>query len=201
MRFDIASLEPVVKRMLPLNNGDHQDRIEAWNEWLNRGGSEPVKRFIRWTNGTRTDDEEILQETLILAYHKLEHGQYEDRNLPFTAFLKKIAWYKIMEASRQDAGQVSLDDLYEIAAETDQSEDRAEFWKEYESLKHALEMLPQRRRKIILMYESGYSTTEIAEALGIREDLVRKEKSLGLRTLRQAVQTTPEASQLSQSVA
>jgi DNA-directed RNA polymerase specialized sigma24 family protein len=36
----------------------------------------------------------------------------------------------------------------------------------------------------MLMYENGYSTAEIADQLGIREDLVRKEKSLGLRELR-----------------
>jgi len=33
--------------------------------------------------------EEILQDTLIIAYVKVERGQYQDRNLPFTAFLKK----------------------------------------------------------------------------------------------------------------
>ena len=125
-----------------------------------------------------------MQETLILGYQKVEGGQYEDRNLPVTAFLKKIAWYKIMEASRKETGVIPLDDLYEVVAEDHHEHERVEFWKEHELLKTALAQLPPRRSHIMLLYEYGYSTAEIAERLGIREDLVRKEKSLGLRQLR-----------------
>jgi RNA polymerase sigma factor (sigma-70 family) len=178
------SVPLLVQRLLPSDNPDARDRRRAWNEWLSAGGYEPVLKFIRWSNGTTTDDEEILQETLIIAYMKVERGQYQDRNLPFTAFLKKIAWYKIMEASRKDAGIVPLDDLYEVIAEDHHDHERAEYWKEHELLKAALAQLPPRRSRIMLLYEHGYSTAEIAEQLGIREDLVRKEKSLGLRQLR-----------------
>ena len=118
------SVHLLVQRLLPSQNPDRADRARAWNEWLSAGGYEPVLKFIRWSNGTATDDEEILQETLIIAYVKVERGQYQDRNLPFTAFLKKIAWYKIMEASRKDVGLIPLDDLYEIIAE-DRHEHRA----------------------------------------------------------------------------
>jgi RNA polymerase sigma factor (sigma-70 family) len=183
----LCTPDQVVQRLLPVHNPDAKDRASAWNEWLTEGGSEPVKKFIRWTNGTSTDDDEILQETLIIAYVKVERGQYEDRNLPFTAFLKKIAWYKIMEASRRNAGQVSLDELYEYASEDHHEHERVEFWKEDEALKRGLEKLPPRRSRIMLLYETGYSTAEIAALLNIREELVRKEKSLGLRQLRETV--------------
>jgi len=178
------SVHLLVQRLLPMSNPDAADRARAWNEWLSAGGYEPVLKFIRWSNGTTADDEEILQETLIIAYVKVERGLYEDRNLPFTAFLKKIAWYKIMEASRRDAGIVPLDDLYEVIAEDHHDHERVEFWKEHELLQSALAQLPPRRSRIMLLYEYGYSTAEIAEQLNIREDLVRKEKSLGLRQLR-----------------
>ena len=178
------SIQPLTQRLLPSVNPERADRARAWNEWLLDGGHEPVLKFIRWSNGTNTDDEEILQETLIIAYLKVEHGQYQDRNLPFTAFLKKIAWYKIMEASRKESGQVPLDDFVEIVAEDHHDHERVEFWKEHESLQTALAHLPPRRSRIMLLYEYGYSTAEIAEQLGIREDLVRKEKSLGLRQLK-----------------
>ena len=178
------SVHLLVQRLLPSQNPDRADRARAWNEWLSAGGYEPVLKFIRWSNGTATDDEEILQETLIIAYVKVERGQYQDRNLPFTAFLKKIAWYKIMEASRKDVGLIPLDDLYEFVAEDRHEHERVDYWKEYELLESALAHLPPRRCRIMLLYENGYSTAEIAEQLGIREDLVRKEKSLGLRQLR-----------------
>lgn len=178
------SVQPLVQRLLPSTNSDGADRARAWNEWLLAGGYEPVLKFIRWSNGTNTEDEEILQETLIIAFVKVERGHYQDRNLPFTAFLKKIAWYKIMEASRKEAGMIPLDDLYEVVSEDHHEHERVEYWKEHEVLESALSHLPPRRSHIMLMYENGFSTAEIADQLGIREDLVRKEKSLGLRELR-----------------
>ncbi len=179
-----------VRRFMPSSNPDASDRVRAWNDWLSMGGSDPVLKFIRWSNGTNADDDEILQETLLTAYIKVEAGMFQDRNVPFTAFLKKIAWYKIMEASRRDAGSVPLDDVSEIIPEENDSHERTDFWKEHEALQQALVKLPARRSKIVLLYENGYSTAEIATHLGIREELVRKEKSLGLRQLRETMVTS-----------
>jgi RNA polymerase sigma factor (sigma-70 family) len=177
-------VQQLVQRMLPSNTTNAADRALAWNEWITIGGCEPLYRFIRWKNGTATEDDEILQETLITAYIKVERGHYEDRNLPFTAWLKKIAWYKIMEASRREGGQFLLDDLQEYVPDEKNEHERVELWKERDALRSALAKLPPRRSHIIQLYEHGYATAEIAELLCITEELVRKEKSLGLRQLR-----------------
>ena len=187
MHLCSSSVHALVQSLLPSRNPVPEDRVRAWNEWLLAGGSDPVLKFIRWSNGTLTDDEEILQETLIIAYVKVERGEYQDRNLPFTAFLKKIAWYKIMEASRKHKGQVPLEDFYEVLAEESEAHEQVDQWKEHEALHRALRTLPPRRARVMLLYEDGYSTAEIAEQLGIKEELVRKEKSLGLRQLRHAI--------------
>jgi RNA polymerase sigma factor (sigma-70 family) len=173
-------------RLLPCHNPDPGDRAMAWDEWITDGGAEPVRRFIRWSNGTSTDDDEILQDALITAFIKVEQGDYEFRDVPFTAFVKKIAHYKILEAARHNPRHVPLDDVAESADDDADSSitERVEFWREYEALRCALSALPPRRSKVLLLYEHGYSTSEIAEQLRIKEDLVRKEKSLGLRQLR-----------------
>jgi RNA polymerase sigma factor (sigma-70 family) len=171
--------------LLPTYNPNPESRALAWNHWLTNGGAKPVMKFIRWSNGTRADDDEILQETLITAYLKIERGEYEYRDVPFTAFLKKIAWYKIMEASRRYSRQISLDDVAECADEDQSAAEQAEYWREQEALHSALLQLPARRSKVLLLYETGYSTAEIAEQLSIKEELVRKEKSLGMRQLRE----------------
>lgn len=181
------SSDHFIQRILPATNPDAHDRARAWNEWLLTDGHRPVMKFIRWANGTTTDDDEILQEALITAYLKVERGQYRDQNVPFTAFVKKIAWYKIMEASRDHAAQVPLDDVSEGLPIELHEHERVEFWKEHEALDNALRGLPLRRSRILMLYEHGYNTAEIAEDLGIREDLVRKEKSLGLRQLRETL--------------
>lgn len=173
----------VVKRLLPTSNPDREDRASAWNQWIGSGGAEPVRKFIRWSNGTDMDDDEILQDALITAYIKVEGGEYQLRDVPFTAYVKKIAWYKIMEAARRHAGQLPLDDAVEVPEEQNRTE-HVDFWREYEALHTALAELPPRRSRVIMLYENGYSTSEIAAQLAIKEELVRKEKSLGLRQLR-----------------
>jgi len=177
----------LVRRLQPINTQDARERADAWNDWLLAGGAEPVRRFIRWSNGTAVEDEEILQETLIVAYLKVERGQYQERNLPFTAFLKKIAHYKIMEASRIGQRQIALEAIGERIdlSELDTSgQEQVEHWVEHGHMRWALEQLTPRRRRIILMYELGYSTAEIAAYYNIRAELVRKEKSLAIRQLR-----------------
>lgn len=186
-------LRDLVHRLQPCHTPTAAERARAWNDWLLLGGAEPVRKFIRWANGTSIEDDEILQETLIVAYRKVESGQYEDRSLPFTAFLKKIAHYKIMEAARWNQRQIPLEDIGEHReAEPDTPEIEAvENWIEAAALRTALAALTPRRRSIMWLYELGYSTAEIAAQFNIREELVRKEKSLGLRQLRQ---TLPKAS-------
>ncbi len=176
----------LTRRFLPCHNPNREDRAMAWNQWLADGGADPVLRFIRWRNGSSADDDEILQDAIITAYLKVERGEYEVRDVPFTAFVKKIAWYKIMEAARRGAGHVSLDFVAEQADDHNPTE-QVEFWREHEALKSALQDLPPRRSRVLLLYENGYSTSEIAEQLRIKEELVRKEKSLGLRQLRDAL--------------
>lgn len=185
MRFYPSPLDALVKRMHPDQSSHPADRASAWNEWVLAGGPAPVLAFIRHKNYTAADDEEILQETLIIAFVKMERGQYEDRDLPFTAFLKKIAWYKIMEASRQGAHQVSLDVIEEVVPSDTDEHEAPDLWQEHRTMRAAMGKLPPRRSCVMLMYKNGYHTGEIARMLQISEDLVRKEKSLGLRQLRE----------------
>lgn len=174
-------------RLLPSLNPDPHDRALAWDTWLSGGGADPVLKFIRWSNGTATEDDEILQDAIITAYEKVELGEYELRDVPFTAFVKKIAWYKIMEAARRHARHVPLDDAVDVPDDDHVATERVEFWREHEALQGALKDLPPRRSRVLLLYEDGFTTSEIARQLSIREDLVRKEKSLGLRQLRDSI--------------
>lgn len=184
MPVSSTAIGNTITRMLPIFNADAEDRAVAWNMWLSNGGAEPVRKFIRWSNGSGVDDEEIFQDALITAYLKVERGEYEYRNIPFTAFVKKIAWYKILEAARRHKSIVSLEDVSEQPDDDLDDTERVEFWREYEALHKALGQLPPRRSRVLLLYENGFSTSEIAEQLDIKEELVRKEKSLGLRQLK-----------------
>lgn len=188
MANDSVHFDQYVKRMLPVYNPDPADRKDAWNAYLQNGGRNALMNFLRFKNFTHVDHDDILQETIITGYQKVEAGKYQDRDLPFNAFLKVIAKYKIFEASRMNRREVAIEEYVDLPDHAPSREyARVERWKENESMQSALDELPVRRASILMMYQAGYETDEIARVYSISEDLVRKEKSLAVRHLRETM--------------
>lgn len=181
--------EALVNRLLPMYNPDRMDRIHAWSEWQASVGEKAVLKFIRFINNTGEPDEDIFQEALLTAYQEVERGRYERRaGVPFTAYVKGIARNKIREARRRERGLV---DLEELPPDSDPSqrqlETSLELQEQHEALWNGLGQLPLQRRLVLEGIIQGKSTTEIASALRISEELVRQHKSRGLRSLRRMV--------------
>jgi RNA polymerase sigma factor (sigma-70 family) len=172
-----------VRRLLPSENPDEDDRAQAWQAcWDDIGDA--VLKYIRYKNRTSTEDTDILADSMAIAYVEVERGRYQNRSgVPFSAYVKGIARNMILEAMRRDRRSVPLDDLYDghdqhdLEAVIERSEQR-------EALhRHMLELSP-RRRQVLLLYGEGHDTSQIASNLGIREDLVRQEKSRGIQQLK-----------------
>ena len=76
-----------------------------------------------------------------------------------------------------------LDDFHDKHEQHD-LESAVEHSEQREALhRHMLELTP-RRRQVLLLYGEGHDTSQIASNLGIREDLVRQEKSRGIQQLK-----------------
>jgi RNA polymerase sigma factor (sigma-70 family) len=181
--------DTLVKRLLPSVNPSSQDRACAWQEWWDeyRGAVLDYIRYLRYTNGVSADDEEILQDAIMTAYVQVERGQYEHRDgIPFTAYVKRIARNKILEAYRRDKRSVPLDLANDLPAD-DEPEREAERQEAHETLHRRLRTLPPRRSTVLRLVMEGREVPEIAHSLGIREDLVRKEKSRALQELRRSM--------------
>lgn len=180
--------ETLVKRLLPNVNRDARDRASAWREWYTRVGEIAVLGFIRAKNDTSEQDADILQEAMLTAFLEIERGRYQPRvGIPFTAYVKGIARNKIREARRRTQRLVPLDDTPEHVLESHhpQLETVIERREARDALQAGLSTLPSSRRDVLEAYLNGNSTTEIAETLGVTEEVVRQHKSRGLRSLRQ----------------
>ena len=191
MKVRPESDEILVKRLLPRSNGDPQDRATAWGEWYVREGQPYVLAFIRAKNDTGEPDMDILHEAMMTAYAQVERGRYQARaGVPFAAYVKGIAQNKIREARRRAQRFTSLQDLpeYLVASDQLQVEVAVERHEQQSFLRTGLSGLSQRRRRVLEGYLKGHSTSEIAQALGMSEELVRQHKSRGLRVLRRNVQ-------------
>lgn len=179
-----ALTDPLTLRLLPQMNADAADRHGAWGEYLAAGAHQQLTQFVAYHNRTAVADEDILQETLIVAFTKVEAGEYCAGSAPFTAWLKAIARFKILEAARH-LEHASLDDFEEVLPDPRGGQSYAEALQLPPELAGALDTLPARRKEIVLLSELlDYSSDEIASMLHIRADLVRKDKSLALQQLR-----------------
>ena len=190
MKVRPESNEILVKRLLPRTNGDPQDRATAWGEWYVREGQPCVLAFIRAKNDTAEPDMDILHEAMMTAYAQVERGQYKARaGVPFAAYVKGIAQNKIREARRRAQRFISLQDLPEYLAASDQLQVEfvVERHEQQSFLRTGLSGLSQRRRRVLEGYLKGHSTTEIAQALGMSEASVRQHKCRGLRSLRRSL--------------
>jgi RNA polymerase sigma factor (sigma-70 family) len=179
----LESDEALISRMLPRTNPDSEGRSQAWQEWIARYRG-VVLAYIRYKNHTGVRDDEILEDTLYTAYVKIERGHYQYKpGIRLVAYVKRIAEIKVLEEARRDARVTPLDEAFSLASDDDLEAIYAEA--DGEQLAQFLAELPPRRRQILMLtfYENlGYS--EIAQKLGIREDLVRQEKSRAIKALR-----------------
>jgi RNA polymerase sigma-70 factor (ECF subfamily) len=188
MRAQPESDEALVKRLLPGANPDPEDRAHAWAEWHVRIGGEAVLKFIRCKNNTTEPDEDILQDAMMTAYVEVERGRYEHRaGIPFTAYVKGIAWNKIREARRRQRRWETLDDIAQTSADTPSRhvESVCEEHERRQALRQGLSGLSPQRRQVLEGILGGESLSEIAVKLHMTEALVRQHKHRGLRRLQE----------------
>ncbi len=182
-----GSADPLTLRLLPQHNPDHHDRRDAWDELLGTGTMQQLLDYVRYRNGTAVPDDDIVQDTLALAYIKVENGDYAYRETPIIAYLKRIAGFKILEAARE-RNYAPLDEYEEILPDQHAERFQIDVRHEHAVLLRAIESLPARRREIVMLSEMfEYTSEEIASRLQIRADLVRKDKSLAMQQLRRTL--------------
>jgi RNA polymerase sigma factor (sigma-70 family) len=193
----VAPQEELLQRILPGCNADRQDRARAWADWQAGYGQYVLARYVRAHNNTFEADDDVIQDTLIIAYLSVEQGTFQPRDgVPFSAYVIGIARNKIREARRKERFHANLDDepeelerrlVGEIQRQPERTIERRE---QHELLRSGLSRLPAARRQVLEHYLSGASTGEIADHLSMSEALVRQHKCRGLRALQNDLQSS-----------
>jgi RNA polymerase sigma factor (sigma-70 family) len=177
-----------VMRLLPACNPNEADRAQGW-QTLWEPVTRAVLRYIQLKNYTSTDDQDILADTMAITYAEVERGHYTPRaGVPFTAYVRGIARNIILEAYRRERRVTALDEEDDTHSLPDTAAVEMEIYierhEQRDAVRRHLQSLPARRRQVLLMCSEGHDTARIAHELGIREDLVRQEKSRGIRELK-----------------
>ena len=141
-----------------------------------------IYNYIFYRVGNANDAEDLTAKVFLRAYTHI--GKYNQRGLPFSAWLYRIAhnlvanWYRD-NSRRKD---ISLDEpLHLIDNRTNLPEHELILIEERDRLLEVIHKLPINRQELlILKFVDGLSNAEIGEVLGRTEGAV---KSLYHRTL------------------
>lgn len=140
-----------------------------------------IYAYIYHRVGNAQDTEDLTARTFYRALDKLD--TYEDRGLPFSAWLFRIA-HNLVANWHRDRGRrrfLSLDKLWAHSREDDTPEAQLEQAEKSEALWAAINRLPKERRDLLLYkFSSRLSNLEIGEVMDKSESAI---KSLYFRTL------------------
>jgi RNA polymerase sigma-70 factor (ECF subfamily) len=142
---------------------------------------ERVYSYIYHRVGNIQEAEDLTARTFYRALDKLD--SYEDRGLPFSAWLFRIAHNLTANWHRDHKARsfLSLDRLLGQGADKDTPEEQVTQQEEKEALMEAIDRLPEERRNLLhYKFGTSLSNLEIGEIMNKSESAI---KSLYFRTL------------------
>lgn len=144
-----------------------------------------VHRFIQLRVREPADAEDLLQGVFLKVLQSLP--RYQERGLPFAAWLFQIARNAIIDYGRTSHPLASLDAATHQPGGGDDPADLVALAGERERLRATLDRLPADQRDVLIYrYFAGLSTREIGALMGRREGSVRTLQFRALAALRQA---------------
>lgn len=132
--------------------------------------------------------EDVLQESFTLAFKRLESFRYEST---FGAWLKQIVVNScINKHKKKKAELVFWDDLSNFDYTEEEKEDKEEIKLSVESIKKAMEKLPDGSRIVFSLYLiEGYDHKEIAQIMKISESTSKSQFLRAKRKVRELIST------------
>lgn len=142
-----------------------------------------IYRFCLARTGTAHDAEDLVADVFVKALRSLD--RYQDRGLPFAAFLYRIARNAAIDRVRVLKQPLSVDALVSEPPSGQDVEREAALGVERSILLAALTRLkPDHREVIVLRFVEGYAAVEVAAMLGRTEGAIRTLQHRALEHLR-----------------
>jgi len=160
----VLSEENIVQRAV---NGDQTAFTQLYNQNFDR-----IYRYVYVRVRSQAEAEDLTQDVFIKAMEAI--GSYKWRDLPFAAWLFRIAHNRVIDHVRKASKEkkVSLDEAY--ARGSDDPVEMTETNFEVYQLKEALEKLPKAQREVAtLRFIGQLSIAEVAKTLGKSEGTVK----------------------------
>lgn len=142
-----------------------------------------IYRFCLARTGTSHDAEDLTGDVFVKALQSID--RYQERGLPFAAFLYRIARNAAIDRARTLKQPLSVDGLVKEPASKQNVEGEAASAVEKSILTVALTKLKSEHRDVVVMrFIEGYSALEVANVLGKTEGAIRTLQHRALERLR-----------------
>ena len=144
-----------------------------------------VYRYLRLRVGDDESAADLTQQVFLKAMRSLP--SYQERGLPFAAWLFRIARNQAVDAARSRRDVVSLDLLPDIPSPSGSSDPESAAIRR-EALGRLRDLIagldPDERELLALRFAGGLSSREIAPLVGKGEEAVKKRLTRCLRKLK-----------------
>jgi RNA polymerase sigma-70 factor, ECF subfamily len=146
----------------------------------------PIYRYCRARSRTDDDAADLAQQVFLKAFEAMP--RYEDRGLPFSAWLFRLAHNAVIDAARQSRSALPLEDLTpahepRLPNEPEVSALATDAFNDFQRLISPLD--EERRHLLTLRFVLELKTAEIAVILGKRDAAVRAQLKRALDTLKE----------------
>lgn len=179
----ITGTDSVVQRA---KDGDQRAITELYEEHAPR----LYRYFLPRVGGRSQQAEDLTEEVFVRVLERLE--RYEDRGLPFGAWLFRIAHNLLIDHQRRLPKQpmVAIEDCEELRGPAEKQIQQA--LDQHEISITMARLTSDQRNVIQLRFMEGLSIIETAAALGKTEESVKKLQARGLMAMRRILEGPKE---------
>jgi RNA polymerase sigma-70 factor, ECF subfamily len=156
---------------------------------------DPVYRYCLSRTGAKHEAEDLVADVFVRAMEAID--RYEDRGLPFVAFLFRIARNAAIDKSRRSRPDMSIDDLVNHPPSGQNVEADAARSLERDALFRAMAKLKADYREVLLLrFVEGYGAADVGRMTGRSEGAVRTLQHRALDRLRRELERSGEIAAL-----
>lgn len=148
-----------------------QGQAEAFGELYTRY-TPTIYRFVCMRLGSHQDAEDLTEEIFMRAWNNLK--RYDERGIPFAAYLFQIARNALIDHYRKNKNPLSSIDDINLRGMDPDPEDAVSHKLDFQDLQEQMDELPEDYRNVlILRFLNGLSPDETAQMMGRSEGAIR----------------------------
>jgi len=175
--------------------GDQDAFGEIYERYIKK-----IYNYVYYRTSNQHDAEDLTARVFFRAMAHI--GKYEDKGLPFQAWLYRIA-HNLVANWHRDRGRrkvIPLDEFVAVTLRSESPDRQAEDSEEQEQLLGAIRRLPEERQQLlVLKFIDNMANAEIGEVMGRTEGAIKSLYHRTLLALRDDLERQQMQQQLNQS--